>query len=47
MKAFYLVNPQNLKENLFLIYLKTKKSLEEEHQKKKNYIDIEDLIIEY
>ena len=36
-KAYYRfqVNPQNLKENLFLIYLKTKKPLKKSTRKKK------------
>lgn len=35
LRSDYLVNPQNLKENLFLIYLKTKKPLKKSTKKKK------------
>ena len=48
MKAFYLVNPIKLKREFVLNLFKTNpKAFEEEYQKEKNYIDIEDLIIEY
>ena len=39
--------PTKLKREFVLNLFKNKKAFEEEHQKEKNYIDIEDLIIEY